>query len=62
MLLGAVLIVGSIVAIAFIKPDDWEVWLCDNPLNKLRKKGEDPIHKNLQDTLQAQANAVAALS
>jgi hypothetical protein len=34
-------------------------WLRDNPLNKQRK-GQKPIHDNLQDTLQQLANAQAA--
>ncbi len=60
-LIGAVIAVVTTIAVMYLKEADWLVWLKDNPLNKERQ-GKDPIHKNLWDTLQAQANAVAALN
>ena len=56
-LIGAVLVVASVVAISFLKEDEWINWLTDCPLNKKKI----PIHANLQETLQKFANVQAEL-
>jgi len=56
-LIGAVLVVGTIIAIALLKEDEWVNWLTDCPLNI----GKKPNHENLQETLQKFANVQAEL-
>lgn len=48
---GAVLVIGSIIVILLLEESAWITWLRDNPLNKERK-GEKPIHSDLHETLQ----------
>lgn len=59
-LLGAVLAIGAAIFILVLYEDQWVTWLRDIPLNKERR-GEKPIHKNLQETLQELANAQRSL-
>ena len=56
-LVGAVLVVASVVAIAIFKEDEWINWLTDCPLNKSKK----PIHSGLKETLQKLSNVRAEL-
>ncbi|WPH19288.1 T6SS effector BTH_I2691 family protein [Variovorax paradoxus] len=56
-LIGAVLIVATIIAIGALKEDEWINWLSDCPLNKKKT----PIHANLHETLQKLANVQADL-
>lgn len=56
-LIGAALVVASVVAISLLKEDEWVNWLTDCPLNKKKI----PIHANLQESLQKFANAQAEL-
>ncbi|MEJ8859262.1 hypothetical protein WKW79_32170 [Variovorax robiniae] len=56
-LVGAILVIGSVLAIAWLKEGEWVNWLTDCPLNKAKK----PNHANLQDTLQKFANVRAEL-
>ncbi|PIF75570.1 hypothetical protein CLU95_2720 [Variovorax sp. 54] len=56
-LIGAVLVVAAIIAIALFKEEEWVNWLSDCPLNKSKK----PNHENLQETLQKFANVQAEL-
>lgn len=56
-LIGAVLVVGALIAIALFKEEEWVNWLTDCPLNKSKK----PNHDNLQETLQKFANVQAEL-
>ena len=58
-LIGAVLVLGAFVAVSILHEDEWLTWLQDNPLN-ITRKGQKPIHTNLQSTLQQLANAQAA--
>ena len=56
-LIGAVLVLGTIIAIALLKEEEWVNWLTDCPLNMSR----NPNHDNLQETLQKFANVRAEL-
>lgn len=56
---GAVITLAAVVAIIWVKEEEWASWLRDNPLNK-SQKGNPPIHRNLQQTLQQLSNAHAA--
>jgi hypothetical protein len=56
-LIGAALVVASVVAISLLKEDEWINWLTDCPLNKKKI----PIHTSLQETLQKFANVRAEL-
>nr|WP_157632275.1 hypothetical protein [Variovorax sp. CF313] len=56
-LIGAALVVASVVAISLLKEDEWVNWLTDCPLNKKKI----PIHTNLQETLQKLSNVQAEL-
>ncbi|MBO9651181.1 MAG: hypothetical protein J7605_21970 [Variovorax sp.] len=58
-MVGAALTLIAVVAFIFLQDAEWVDWLKDNPLNK-KRKGQKPIHKNLQETLQRLANAQAA--
>lgn len=55
-LLGAALVIGSTIFALLLSEERWITWLRDIPLNKERK-GRQPIHESLQDTLQELANA-----
>ena len=59
-LIGGALAVIAIVAVLLLSEPEWVDWLTDSPLNK-KRKGQVPIHKNLQDSLQKLANAQAAI-
>lgn len=59
-LLGAVLAIGAAIFILMLSEDQWVTWLHDIPLNKERR-GKEPIHKDLQETLQTLTNAQSAL-
>lgn len=59
-LIGAVLVIGAAIAILLLSEDSWITWLRDIPLNKDRK-GQKPIHDNLQETLQTLSNVQAEL-
>jgi len=56
-LIGAALVVASVIAISLLKEDEWINWLTDCPLNKKKI----PIHTSLQETLQKFANVRAEL-
>lgn len=58
-LVGAAFTVTAVVAIMFLKEEEWKDWLKDIPLNKMRR-GQKPGHENLKETLQKLANAQAA--
>ena len=52
----------ALVAIFFLKDEEWLNWLRDNPLNKERRREKKaPVHDNLKETLQALANVRAEL-
>jgi hypothetical protein len=59
-LLGAVLAIGAAIFILLLSEDKWITWMRDIPLNKERK-GQKPIHKDLQETLQELINAQSPL-
>ncbi|MEJ1129899.1 T6SS effector BTH_I2691 family protein [Variovorax sp. CCNWLW225] len=59
-LVGAVLVIGATIAILFLSEEKWITWLRDIPLNKERK-GQKPIHNDLQETLQELSNVQAEL-
>lgn len=59
-LVGAVLAIGAAIFILLLSEDKWITWMRDIPLNKERK-GQKPIHKDLQETLQELINAQSAL-
>ncbi|WP_341889775.1 T6SS effector BTH_I2691 family protein [Variovorax sp. YR752] len=58
-LIGAVFALAVVVAIMFLKDEEWVDWLKDIPLNK-KRRGQKPVHKNLQETMQKLVNAQAS--
>ncbi|RQO53778.1 hypothetical protein DBV14_13425 [Variovorax sp. KBW07] len=58
-LVGAAFTVIAVVAIMFLKDEEWKDWLKDIPLNK-KRRGKKPVHENLKETLQKLANAQAS--
>jgi hypothetical protein len=59
-LVGAVVVIVATIAILLLSEDKWITWLRDIPLNKNRK-GQKPVHGNLQETLQELSNVQAEL-
>jgi hypothetical protein len=58
-LVGAAFTVIAVVAIMFLKDEEWVDWLKDIPLNK-KRRGKKPVHENLKETLQKLVNAQAS--
>jgi len=56
-LVGTYLVLVAVSGIYWLKQKDWVYWLQDNPLSK-KRKGQLPIHKTLEETLQKLSNAI----